>query len=338
MTAVIPAPGSAGAATKIGSDLTPDPVQAPSGAGGTDPRTIATTVLPGQQVSSPLDGIVVRWRVRSAGTDIGGNPVRLKVIRPTASGAYTGINTSATQTVPDSATPTTFTFQTQQAIRAGDLIALDISGPNGNFIVQTAIQTGVHLLRWQPMPLLDGQTRTPDNDPSFDYGEHTFNADVEPDCDKDGLGDETQDADISSCSPTPAPATTPPTCKGLAATIVGTEGNDALTGTAAADVIVGLGGNDVIKGGDQADVICGNGGDDVINGKSGEDVLLGDAGNDRLNGAGKNDELFGGPGEDRLGGGFGRDRLFGGAGVDQLFGGFGKDTLRGGPGKDKQVQ
>jgi hypothetical protein len=186
-------PASASGATTIGSDLVPDPVQAPSGPGATAPRTVATTFLPRQQFSSPRDGVVVRWRVRSAGTDLGGNPVRLKVIRRADSGAFTGINTSATETVPASLVPTTFAFQTRQAIGYGDLIALDISGPNGNFIVQTAIQAGLHLARWQPMPLLDGQTRTPDNDPSFDYGEHTFNADIEPDVDADGFGDETQD-------------------------------------------------------------------------------------------------------------------------------------------------
>jgi Ca2+-binding RTX toxin-like protein len=39
-----------------------------------------------------------------------------------------------------------------------------------------------------------------------------------------------------------------PECKGLPATIVGTEGRDIITGTAARDVIHGRGGNDVIRG------------------------------------------------------------------------------------------
>jgi hypothetical protein len=37
-----------------------------------------------------------------------------------------------------------------------------------------------------------------------------FNADVEPDCDQDGFGDETQDPDTSACNP-PADTTAPDT-------------------------------------------------------------------------------------------------------------------------------
>ncbi len=53
-------------------------------------------------------------------------------------------------------------------------------------------------------------------------------------------------------------------CEGLAATIVGTAGNDTMFGTWARDVINGLGGNDSITdyGGD--DVICGGTGNDTL--------------------------------------------------------------------------
>ncbi|WP_281369007.1 hypothetical protein [Nocardioides ungokensis] len=46
----------------------------------------------------------------------------------------------------------------------------------------------------------------------------------------------------------PASAATVPTCHGVAATIVGTPGDDTLVGTDGADVIVGLGGNDHLGG------------------------------------------------------------------------------------------
>lgn len=58
----------------------------------------------------------------------------------------------------------------------------------------------------------------------------------------------------------------PPLCKGRLATIVGTPGNDTLTGTKGRDVIKGLAQNDTLCGGDGYDVIEGNGGNDVIDG------------------------------------------------------------------------
>ena len=66
---------------------------------------------------------------------------------------------------------------------------------------------------------------------------------------------------------TPAPPV--PTCRGLAATIVGTDAGELLSGTAGADVIVALGGNDIVVG---------LGGDDVVCAGDGVDVVLGGAG------------------------------------------------------------
>ena len=87
-------------------------------------------------------------------------------------------------------------------------------------------------------------------------------------------------------------------CKGLTATIVGTEGRDIIIGTSGPDVIHGLGGNDVIRGIGGNDVICGGAGRDLIFGGRGRDKLFGEAGRDRLNG---------GPGRDRCRGGSGVD-------------------------------
>jgi Ca2+-binding RTX toxin-like protein len=94
-----------------------------------------------------------------------------------------------------------------------------------------------------------------------------INADVESDCDRDGLGDETQDTNTSSCSPV-----APPTCKGKPATIVGTEGTDVRKGTSGKDVIVGLGGNDKLYG---------EAGKDTLKGGPGKDKLKGGAGKDK---------------------------------------------------------
>ena len=91
-------------------------------------------------------------------------------------------------------------------------------------------------------------------------------------------------------------------CDGLAATIVGTEGDDIIDGTAGDDVVVALGGNDTIRTRRGHDVVCAGAGDDLVIGGSGKDLL------------------FGGRGADDLRGGPGHDRLLGGQGVDVLRG------------------
>jgi hypothetical protein len=135
---------------------------------------------------------------------------------------------------------------------------------------------------------------------------------LESDCDNDGLGDETQDPDLSSCAPgtTPPPTGTPPpgsppgtppvTCKGLVATIVGTNGSDVRTGSLGKDVIAGLGGNDTLSGIAGNDVICGGGGKDLLKGGKGNDKLYGQKGNDALKGGKGNDVCKGGKGKDTL--------------------------------------
>ena len=116
-------------------------------------------------------------------------------------------------------------------------------------------------------------------------------------------------------APTP-PGQAPPTCKGLAATIVGTEGpDDHLTGTSGRDVIVALGGNDFgISGRAGNDVICGGAGRDELTGRNGNDTLLGQAGQDLLNGDGIGACELGKP--QGPCGGQGKDRCEGGKGID----------------------
>jgi hypothetical protein len=107
-----------------------------------------------------------------------------------------------------------------------------------------------------------------------------------------------------------------PLCRGLAATIFGTNASDTLAGTPGADVIVGLGGPDKIYGKGGADLICGGKGDDQLFGGGGNDRLYGEGGDDTLKGGSGKDALLGGKGYDTLRGGPGDDRLIGGDGYD----------------------
>jgi Ca2+-binding RTX toxin-like protein len=128
----------------------------------------------------------------------------------------------------------------------------------------------------------------------------------------------------------PLPAAAAPalaaTCRGLAATIVGTPGNDVRTGTPGRDVMVGLEGNDTLRGLAGNDVICGAKGNDSLNGGKGRDTLLGQKGNDKLKGRSGNDKLSGKKGKDTLKGGGGNDKLKGGGGRDVCVGGKANDS------------
>ena len=117
-------------------------------------------------------------------------------------------------------------------------------------------------------------------------------------------------------------------------TIVGTAGNDVLSGTSRRDVICGLGGNDRMNGRGGNDDLVGAAGRDWMFGSVGRDRIAGGAGNDRAFGSGAADRLWGGAGADRVVGGSASDRLDGGRGNDRLLGGTGNDRLKGGRGSD----
>lgn len=89
-------------------------------------------------------------------------------------------------------------------------------------------------------------------------------------------------------------------CEGIPATIVGTDRNDTLEGTAGADVIVAKGGNDVIRSYGAADVVCGGPGTDRIMTGAGDDVSIGGLGNDWVNSAAGADRVVGGPGDETV--------------------------------------
>ncbi len=103
----------------------------------------------------------------------------------------------------------------------------------------------------------------------------------------------------------PAPAAK---CKGKAATLTGTPGNDNLTGTGGAEVIAALGGKDKVRSRGGKDLVCAGGGNDAANGGGGKDKLFGEGGKDKLKGGGDDDTLNGGKSQDQCAGGSGTDK------------------------------
>ncbi|WOD12976.1 peroxidase family protein [Pseudomonas sp. NyZ704] len=109
------------------------------------------------------------------------------------------------------------------------------------------------------------------------------------------------------------------------AAIAGTNGADALIGTAGGDTIMGLDGRDVIFGHDGDDDILGGDGADMLYGDGGDDRILGEDGNDFINAGAGDDTVFGGDGDDLFvaEAGDGDDTYYG----DDMVGGAGNDTL-----------
>jgi Ca2+-binding RTX toxin-like protein len=95
--------------------------------------------------------------------------------------------------------------------------------------------------------------------------------------------------------------------------IVGTSGDDVLTGTSLADVLVGEAGNDTLK------AVWGDFIGDTLEGGPGKDLLLGSFRGDTLEGGSDADILRGGPSPDRIVGGAGRDVLEGQGGRDAIY-------------------
>ncbi|HET9198314.1 MAG TPA: hypothetical protein VFN92_08690 [Solirubrobacterales bacterium] len=120
-----------------------------------------------------------------------------------------------------------------------------------------------------------------------------------------------------------------PTCRGVAANVSGTGGDDVLVGTAGPDAIVAFGGADRILAGSGRDLVCAGRGADYVNAGSAADLVFAGAGADRLLGRGGPDLLKGSAGNDVLKGNAGADRLRGGRGFDRCRGGVGADSVRG---------
>ncbi|WP_372088784.1 calcium-binding protein [Tistrella mobilis] len=146
--------------------------------------------------------------------------------------------------------------------------------------------------------------------------------------------------------------------------IIGTAGNDTLTGTTANETFYGLEGEDVITGGGGNDTFDGGAGNDTITAGSGIDILDGGDGDDLLMGGAGADVIDGGGGYDRVSyadyttsltidlaagtasdgdhftnvegviGGSGDDVIIGDAGANIIDGGLGADTIDGGLGFD----
>ncbi|MGL4488014.1 MAG: calcium-binding protein [Rhizobiaceae bacterium] len=145
--------------------------------------------------------------------------------------------------------------------------------------------------------------------------------------------------------------------------LIGSAGNDTLTGSDLANTISGRFGSDTIQGGLGADILDGGANIDTVSyslsnagvtvalnslsvqsgGHANGDVLsnfenvIGSAYADSLLGSSAENVMSGGAGNDLINGDGGNDKLDGGTGVDTLNGGTGDDTISSGDGADTVI-
>lgn len=176
---------AAGAATTIGSNLSGTSNDA---FGCASTCSIVQTDLSTGSAASPVDGVVVRWRIK---TNAAGGPFGLRIAKPFSSTVRIGAGSSGLVTAASAGVNV---FDTRLPIRVGDNIGLSITSAtaanNVRYKPGVAVP-GASSMYFEPELPEGGSGTTPS---IINIGAETnFNADIEADADRDGFGDETQD-------------------------------------------------------------------------------------------------------------------------------------------------
>jgi len=182
---------SALASTQIGATFVPDT--------GWAAGTYLQSVTPAEEYSAPSSGVITSWSYQA-----GSSPalfIKLKVARSAGSNDFTIVGESVLKApVLDQLN----TYAVRIPVHSGDLLGL-YSGTLNGLLSRDMSGYGYHDVTTTDVP--------PSNTPStfdgpFVGSQFDVSAVLEADCDGDGLGDETQDPDTSSCHPpAPPPAT-----------------------------------------------------------------------------------------------------------------------------------
>jgi hypothetical protein len=207
----------AGAAITIGSNLAATPNISPNivGSQTSVQSTLDPTHTAPGGLTSPISGIVVRFRYKQSVA--GDTPIVFRIVRPDpvlGLGTSTGAGTSP-PLIPGGGIDV---LPARMPISAGDAIGIDCcnGGVNDGFSRPASGPNIGAYLGWNNPTLADGGSALVHDNGDSNI-ELLANADIEPDADHDGYGDETQDlcptnAAIQTACPTqPLPVT--PKCK-----------------------------------------------------------------------------------------------------------------------------
>ena len=195
-TAIVAAVASApaGAATVIGSTFPPPPPPLGSSCGGD--TSVLQTGSPGNQYAAPTAGLITSWSFR-ANSDSPPTGMKLKVARPVGGNDFRVLGQSSPH---DPVAGMTNTYDDVQIpVEAGDVIGYytagdgvcgdDTAGYSSHYVTGDAPPSG-SATTWNPVSVV----------PPYRIN---VSAVLEPDCDNDGLADETQDQDLNACPPGP---------------------------------------------------------------------------------------------------------------------------------------
>lgn len=219
---LLAATSSASAATTIGAALTGTPTLHPANcavvSGGVPVScTVYISSIVDQAemapggIFSPADGVITRWRVVLGASTASSIAITPRVLGFT--NKYTALRSGAAQSLPVAGG--SFEFPTRLPISANSLFAIDAvtNGAVGDapkFVTNIATNAGL-IAKTPAVP--DGGTFGIALGGGATTTKLMINADIEPDADKDGFGDETQDLCTSSATAQgacPAPVITAP--------------------------------------------------------------------------------------------------------------------------------
>ncbi len=205
-------PAEASGAATVGSSLVAPGAPVPVCNGGPPSCTFWNVALPAAQVTAPGDGVVVRWRFRNTA----GNGLRLRVLRNTfgnvfgAGAVFKDVGSSARVDVAAPSVSASV-LATRIPVKAGDYMAIDVPANSATPSGQVGLVVAPAAMFRSLSPALPegGEAASAGPNPNVEF---LFNADVEPDADRDGFGDETQDqcptnvSTAGSCPPSPLSA------------------------------------------------------------------------------------------------------------------------------------
>ena len=189
VTAVAVAPAGAGASIQVGANFAANSAMGNCG----DVYTVLQTQSPNNSYAAPADGVITSWTFQS---DTIAPPWSLKLIVARAAGGdqYTTVGKSPVQS-PVVNVPNTYS-DVRIPVRAGDVLGYFSIAANDPTWCGRAPQAGFEASGAPNEPDL-GSTRSYMASPF--PAQLNISATLEPDCDGDGFGDETQDSDLTPC-------------------------------------------------------------------------------------------------------------------------------------------
>jgi hypothetical protein len=172
----------AGAATVFGETFVPNSECSPAG------TTFVQTGTPGPSYAAPSAGVITSWSFLADATP---PQLKLKLVRPAGGNQYTTVGDSQVQAPAPNVVSA---FPTRIPVQAGDILGLNIAAV-GHCGQSPAPGYSFHFIFSDPPPGTTAAYSGPG------LARLDMSAVLEPDCDNDGFGDESQDDAVDCVAP-----------------------------------------------------------------------------------------------------------------------------------------